>query len=100
MASEPNRKRVLETVKLVLKPDHLVLIGVMNPIRPEIEAPMEVKDRILEAAAVLPIAQPGTTDDCGFSPFADDTSTARESAFSKIRVRTEGTELASRELRL
>jgi 5-methyltetrahydropteroyltriglutamate--homocysteine methyltransferase len=33
----------------------------------------------------------GTTDDCGFSPFADDTSTSREVAFAKITGRVEGT---------
>jgi len=40
-------------------------------------------------------AQLGTTDDCGFSPFADDTSTARETAFAKIRARVLGTALAA-----
>ena len=38
--------------------------------------------------------QLGTTDDCGFSPFCDDTSTTREKAFAKIRSRVEGTALA------
>jgi 5-methyltetrahydropteroyltriglutamate--homocysteine methyltransferase len=98
MASEPDRKRVLGTVKQVLQPHHLVFIGVIDPINPSIETPAEVQARILEAAAVLPIEQLGTTDDCGFSPFADDTSTARDIAFSKIRARVEGTESASREL--
>jgi 5-methyltetrahydropteroyltriglutamate--homocysteine methyltransferase len=32
------------------------------------------------------------------SPFADDASTARETAFAKIRARIEGTELASERL--
>ena len=36
----------------------------------------------------------GTTDDCGFSPFADDASTSRDIAFAKIRARVEGTRLA------
>ena len=58
-----------------------------------------VRDRVLEAAKSIPIDQLGTTDDCGFAPFADDTSTARETAFAKIRARIEGTELASREAR-
>ena len=31
----------------------------------------------------------GSTDDCGFSPFGDDTSTARETAFAKIRARVD-----------
>jgi 5-methyltetrahydropteroyltriglutamate--homocysteine methyltransferase len=44
------------------------------------------------------VAQLGTTDDCGFSPFGDDTSTARELAFAKIRARVEGTTMAAREL--
>jgi 5-methyltetrahydropteroyltriglutamate--homocysteine methyltransferase len=57
-----------------------------------------VCDRILEAASFLPIEQLGTTDDCGFAPFADDTSTARETAFQKIQARVEGTELASQQL--
>jgi 5-methyltetrahydropteroyltriglutamate--homocysteine methyltransferase len=57
-----------------------------------------VRDRVLEAASILPIAQLGTTDDCGFAPFADDVSTAREIAFSKIRSRVEGTENATRVL--
>ncbi|HEB77330.1 MAG TPA: 5-methyltetrahydropteroyltriglutamate--homocysteine methyltransferase, partial [Methylothermaceae bacterium] len=39
--------------------------------------------------------QLGTTDDCGFSPFEDDTSTGRDTAFAKIRSRVLGTRLAS-----
>lgn len=46
----------------------------------------------------LPTAQLGTTDDCGFSPFGDDTSTTRETAFAKVAARVAGTELASRKL--
>ena len=34
--------------------------------------------------------QLGTTDDCGFSPFGDDTSTSRDIAFAKIRARVDG----------
>lgn len=40
----------------------------------------------------------GTTDDCGFAPFADDTSTARTTAFAKIKARVEGTQLAAAQL--
>ncbi len=98
MASEPDRKGVLATVKQALRPDHLVFIGVIDPISSEIETPAQVRDRILEAASIIPLEQLGTTDDCGFAPFADDVSTARETAFSKIRSRVEGTELAAREL--
>ena len=98
MASEPDRGRVLSTVSRLLGPDRIVFVGVINPIDPEIETPEEVRDRVLEAARFIPVAQLGTTDDCGFAPFADDMSTSREIAFAKIRARVEGTLLAGREL--
>ena len=47
-----------------------------------------------------PIEQLGTTDDCGFSPFYDDTATSRETAFAKIRARGAGTALAADDLGL
>jgi 5-methyltetrahydropteroyltriglutamate--homocysteine methyltransferase len=100
MASETDRKRVLGIVKNVMGPAHIVFIGVIDPINPAVETPPQVRDRILEAASVLPAARLGSTDDCGFSPFADDTSTARDTAFSKIRARVEGTALAASELGL
>ena len=98
MASEPDRKRVLRLVSQLASPEHLVFIGVIDPINPVVETAAQVRDRVFEAATFLPVKQLGTTDDCGFAPFADDTSTARDTAFQKIRVRVEGTELASREL--
>ena len=98
MASEPDRKRTLQLVNQLLQPDQTIFIGVIDPIDPKVETPVQVRDRVLEAASILPMAQLGTTDDCGFAPFADDTSTARDTAFSKIQVRVEGTALASHEL--
>lgn len=98
MASEPDRKRILHLVSQLLEPHHTVFVGVIDPIHPVVETAAQVRDRVLEAASFLPIAQLGTTDDCGFAPFADDTSTARDIAFNKIRARVEGTELAAREL--
>ncbi|MBB5340129.1 cobalamin-independent methionine synthase II family protein [Tunturiibacter gelidoferens] len=98
MASEPDKPRILRLVGDLAGPQHLVFIGVIDPINPAIETAAQVRDRILEAASFLPIEQLGTTDDCGFAPFADDTSTARDTAFQKIRARVEGTELASRQL--
>jgi len=98
MASEPNRKRVLQLVSQLLQPNQTAFIGVIDPIDPQIETKLQVRDRVLEAAAFIPAAQLGTTDDCGFSPFADDISTARDIAFSKIQARVEGTALAAREL--
>lgn len=50
----------------------------------------------LEAAEYLPIEQLGTTDDCGFSPFSDDRSTSRDTAFAKIAARVRGTALAAK----
>ena len=50
---------------------------------------------MLEAADYIPLDQLGTTDDCGFSPFSDDTSTSRDTAFAKIRARVLGTALAA-----
>jgi 5-methyltetrahydropteroyltriglutamate--homocysteine methyltransferase len=100
MASEPDRKRVLRLVGQLLKPNHLVFIGVIDPTHPAVETAAEVRDRVLEAASLLPVAQLGTTDDCGFAPFADDISTARDIAFGKIRARVEGTAMAARELGL
>lgn len=98
MASEPDRPRVLSIIKEHMKEDQRVFIGVIDPIDPRVETPEDVRDRVLEAAEFIPMAQLGTCDDCGFSPFGDDTSTARETAFEKIRSRVEGTELATREL--
>jgi 5-methyltetrahydropteroyltriglutamate--homocysteine methyltransferase len=98
MASEPDRERALQLVKSLLRPNHTVFIGVIDVINPAIETAEQVRDRVLEAAAILPVAQLATCDDCGFSPFADDTSTARDTAFAKIRARVEGTALAAKEL--
>ncbi|GGH06848.1 cobalamin-independent methionine synthase II family protein [Silvibacterium dinghuense] len=100
MASEPDRPRVLRIVRDLLHPHHTVFIGVIDPITPAIETPEQVRGRVLEAAAILPLHQLGTTDDCGFSPFADDRSTSRETAFAKIKARVEGTALAARTLGL
>jgi 5-methyltetrahydropteroyltriglutamate--homocysteine methyltransferase len=100
MASEPDRKRALQLVSQLARPEHLVFIGVIDPINSVVETASEVCDRILEAASYLPVNRLGTTDDCGFAPFADDTSTARDTAFRKIQARVEGTALASKELGL
>src|SRR5882724_2947939 len=52
----------------------------------------------LNVGSFIPIAQLGTTDDCGFAPFCDDVSTTRETAFAKIRARVQGTALAEQVL--
>ncbi len=96
LAGEKDRIRVLETIRRFMKPGQRVFVGVIAPIDPRVETPEEVRDRILEAARYIPPEQLGTTDDCGFSPFCDDTTTTRETAFAKIRARVTGTALASR----
>jgi 5-methyltetrahydropteroyltriglutamate--homocysteine methyltransferase len=93
-AGEKDRKSVLTAVREHLKPGQRVFLGVTNVLDPRIETPEEIRDMILEALETLPQEQFGTTDDCGFAPFADDVSTAREIAFAKIRSRVEGTRLA------
>lgn len=100
LASEVDRKHVLSTIRDLLKPGQMLFVGVIDPIDPNVENVETVRDRILEAAEFIPLGMLGTTDDCGFSPFADDTSTSRETAFAKIRSRVEGTALASQALGL
>jgi 5-methyltetrahydropteroyltriglutamate--homocysteine methyltransferase len=98
LAGETDRPRVLKTIRKYIRPDQRIFVGVVAPIDPHIETPEEVRDRVLEAAKYIPVEQLGTTDDCGFSPFCDDTSTTREKAFAKIRVRVLGTALAAEAL--
>jgi 5-methyltetrahydropteroyltriglutamate--homocysteine methyltransferase len=98
LAGEKDRIRVLKIISKYLKPDQRVFIGVVSPIDPRIDTPEEVRDRVLEAAKFIPLDQLGTCDDCGFSPFCDDTTTTRETAFAKIRSRVLGTALAAKEL--
>jgi 5-methyltetrahydropteroyltriglutamate--homocysteine methyltransferase len=95
LAIEKDRERVLKIIQKHMKPDQRIFVGVIATIDPRIETPEEVRDRVLEAAKYIPIEQLGTTDDCGYSPFCDDVSTTRETAFAKIRARVEGTQLAS-----
>ncbi len=96
LASEPDRRPVLAALRDLVKPTQLLFVGVTDPINPKIETPESVRDRVLEAAEFIPVGSLGTTDDCGFSPFADDTSTSRETAFAKIKSRVDGTALAAK----
>ncbi len=100
LAGEKDPVRVLKTIRQYMKQDQTVFVGVVAPIAPEVETAEQVRDRILQAAEYIPLDRLGTTDDCGFSPFCDDTSTTRETAFKKIRARVAGNELASRTLGL
>ena len=98
LAGEKDRVRVLRIIRDQLGPGQRVFVGVISPIDPRVETPEEVCERVLEAANYIPIEQLGTCDDCGFSPFCDDTTTTRETAFAKIRARVVGTMLAERQI--
>lgn len=98
LASEPDPDKALGLLADHLPDRARVFIGVTDPIDPRVETPEQVRDRVLAAARHLPVDRLGTCEDCGFSPFADDTSTSRETAFAKIRARVEGTALAAAEL--
>jgi 5-methyltetrahydropteroyltriglutamate--homocysteine methyltransferase len=96
LAGERDRRHALKVIRKYRKRDQRVFVGVTAPVDPHIETPEEVRDRILEASEYIPIEQLGTTDDCGFSPFSDDTSTSRDTAFAKIQARVVGTRLAEK----
>ena len=95
LAGERDPVSVLKIISKHVKPDQRIFVGVVAPIDPHIESPEQVRDRVLQAADYIPMDQLGTTDDCGFSPFSDDTSTSRDTAFAKIRARVLGTAMAA-----
>ncbi|GHJ47691.1 5-methyltetrahydropteroyltriglutamate--homocysteine methyltransferase [Catellatospora sp. TT07R-123] len=98
LASEAEPDRVLRIIAGHVRDGQQVFVGVTDPIDPAVETPEQVRDRVLHAAEHLGTERLGTTDDCGFSPFGDDTSTSRETAFAKVRARIEGTSLAAAQL--
>jgi len=100
MASEKDPDKALGEIAKNLKHHQKVFVGVTDVNNPEVESAELVRDRVLAAAEHIPVSQLGTTDDCGFSPFADDAGTSREIAFSKIKARIAGTKLAEIELGL
>ncbi|TPW21871.1 MAG: protein MetE [Elusimicrobia bacterium] len=98
LAGEKDRARVLKLVAEHLGKGRRAFVGVTDPISRRVETAEEVRDHVLAAAAALGPERLGTTDDCGFSPFGDDVSTSRETAFAKIKARLEGTALAAAKL--
>jgi 5-methyltetrahydropteroyltriglutamate--homocysteine methyltransferase len=95
LASEADRERVLRILADQATGRRRIFVGVIDPINRRVETPEEVRDRVLEAARFIDPGHLGTTDDCGFSPFGDDTSTSRDTAFAKIQARITGTAMAS-----
>jgi 5-methyltetrahydropteroyltriglutamate--homocysteine methyltransferase len=96
LAGERDRERVLKIIQKYMKPGQRIFVGVVSPIDPKVETPEEIRDRVLQAAEYIPVEQLGTCDDCGFSPFCDDLTTTRETAFAKIRSRVLGTAMAGK----
>ncbi|WP_410580799.1 cobalamin-independent methionine synthase II family protein [Amycolatopsis sp. lyj-108] len=98
LASEAEPERALKVIAEHSRPEQRIFVGVTDPIDPRVETVEEVRDRVLQAAGYISPDRLGTCDDCGFSPFADDVSTSRETAFAKIAARVEGTRLAAESL--
>lgn len=100
MASEADPSPALAAVAAHLRPDQRIYVGVIDVCNEAVESADTVCQRVLAAADVLPVDQLGTTDDCGFSPFADDVVTGRDTAFAKVAARIEGTAMAAERLGL
>lgn len=98
MASEADPVPALRSVAQHLKPHQRVFVGVIDVCDETVESAQTVRDRVLLAAEHISVDQLGTTDDCGYSPFADDLATSRDTAFAKIAARVEGTQLAADKL--
>jgi 5-methyltetrahydropteroyltriglutamate--homocysteine methyltransferase len=98
MASEADRPRVLDIIQREHQAGQTIFIGVIDPCDTNVETAETVSERVLEVAEHLKGERFGTTDDCGFSPFGDDTAMARITAFAKIKARVEGTAIAAAKL--
>ena len=100
LASEQDRPSVLRMLGELASGERRIFVGVTDPCSSKVETEEDVEQRVLEAAKYIKAEWLGTTDDCGFSPFGDDTSTSRDTAFAKIAARVAGTARASRSLGL
>ncbi|MGH3982576.1 MAG: 5-methyltetrahydropteroyltriglutamate--homocysteine methyltransferase [Pseudonocardiaceae bacterium] len=80
-------------------------VGVIWVQNPEVETAQQVCDDLVRAANYIPKNRLGSTDDCGFQPFAIDKrpsyggpDVARDIAFQKIQARVDGTRMAAERL--
>ena len=96
LRGEKDCTKVLRLIGRIIRPFQRVFIGVVNPNSKILETPEQICELIVQAANFIPLEQLGTTDDCGFSPFADDVSTNRELVYQKIHARLAGTRLAEK----
>ncbi|MDQ4071498.1 MAG: hypothetical protein M3088_01295, partial [Actinomycetota bacterium] len=109
-ASEDDREKVYRLCGENSREDangvaQVCFMGVINPLKPEVESPEDIKNELVTAAKYIPVERLGATDDCGFSPFSRDEKPrhgspdfARDVAMQKISARLEGTRMASEEL--
>jgi len=109
-ASEDDREKVYRLVGENSREDadgvpQVCFMGVINPLKPEVESPEDIKNELVTAAEHIPVERLGATDDCGFSPFSRDEKPrhgspdfARDVAMQKISARIEGARMASEEL--
>ncbi len=109
-ASEDDREKVYRLCGENSREDangvaQVCFMGVINPLKPEVESPEDIKNELVTAAKYIPPERLGATDDCGFSPFSRDEKPrhgspdfARDVAMQKISARLEGTRMASEEL--
>ena len=88
LASEKDPERALRTIKEVLRPGQRVFVGVIDVLNPIVESAELGRDRVLQAANYIPVGQLGNA------------STARDTAFAKIRARIIGTQLAAERLKV
>ena len=109
-ASEDDREKVYRLCGENSREDadgvpQVCFMGVINPLKPEVESPEDIKNELVTAAKYIPLERLGATDDCGFSPFSQDEKPrhgspdfARDVAMQKISARIEGARMASEEL--
>src|SRR5687767_15944319 len=57
LAGERDRAHVLRIIRDYMQPEQRIFVGVVAPIDPRIETPEEIRDRVLEAAEYIPLAQ-------------------------------------------
>ena len=61
LAAESDRKHVLKIIPPLSQAGPAAFVGVVSPIDPHVDTAEEVRDRVLEAAEYIPLAQFGTT---------------------------------------
>ncbi|KAN0025003.1 hypothetical protein ACTFIV_009412 [Dictyostelium citrinum] len=97
LSAEPNQNQILESVANNIKSDQKVFFGVTE-ISPLVETVDKILNTILSIAKIVPTDRFGITDSCGFSPFYDDQSCSRDTAFQKMKNRSEAVAKAQKML--